>query len=1463
MPEENAVPSWVPEVAPGVRADVYPVSPRPTHANPRPSAPAELRLDRHAVTHGYAERRLQFEFATRLLTSSSDRPLASSLADSTPMTSAHLLKLREGLTTLRRARPTKLQRHELHVFNPPPSDAAPEPPKKPFPLQKPSASSSLEDWFNKLSSGSPFPTATLSRSVPLGPAIVRAAAKVIEMMATRAVPAQRAAWYVRIAVLNECVKQMRPDRPPPSPRAFWTRQLATLLRAEIEAIRARKTAVLGVMDRVSFWRYLLDLVRWQADEGLLDLTPWLKAVADVLRNELINAQSMAAPGTSIAVMAARRFLPEFVADPDNARLLCEVLIPSASIVIRAWKIGTSSRDAKTGKLIPRKTGKRTFYPNACHAEITVLLGSALRALDASIIAPGPELKISDLERFVKKGSEILQSAKEAKKTVKEPSKFVDLNTTKDRPHPAPVHAAFRECEMLPSHGDVARVAAAVQAASKEGAGACQNAVKTMCQWVVDGPVSDRAEAISIGTAVLTHIAERTQALLLSAVLVKPGRTPIASKRVKKSLHQPRPEPPFRPSASASASGSSNVDQDPPLQRDLWVFFKEFSDGRDLESLDKDNFIVRFLAQLCRFELLSLPAFVRDVSRLSSCSHPGSSFLVKCLSMLPDPMDKSIADCRRSLLRKFGYLSNAKSNYIHGSEDKVVQAAISGSLETMETEAEKLVNNGNTNVILSTSEAVRLVDISQLSGDMETVANKLYSITSFLLFVDEPGMVVEWLLDNLGDVVDGNNEWKTEARLSKRKQMTNTLTRLTLDLSRYIAACGQLETVYLILKKGYQSTWVSPAVREQILHSLAAMACTFGKASENGSMYWTKLCAKILKPLVDSPKSTSMIQFAVASLRGRVEVHSDEMSLSEILDLSNRENWGLTPDEDLQAMTQKETCRGVVLGEVQESLNNVEYEFPLESLFAKGLSANDIFGGIFIPVLSESLSEGRAGTTSSTPFSTIAPKILHLIESRQNDVRLQGLSCTIIIEFVAIIIAGCFCLQSDPQPPPALEILVRLGWLWRMLASRAGIKLSRRLRNQVDQHCEGTTTTEKSELSATLFNLVMPAWGDPGRDEMFVSSAIGSKPFGMVEMQLSLLAVHRRDCGEDELFGRNIAEAVANSVLREASYSLTTMTLACCAFEEDYRAYVSGIIAYEAVQKMKESLHYVVTGLTVDSTKNTRMHQERANQWYDADAARRVVLEHSVDFLSDEEGAQVESMLYDQVASVTTQLTTAWGKGCLPSSVLTSGEQIANAIESRLWCIARSKRTAQGDDVWRRRTLQIGKLLKSAAPLMKRSTVQMSMKVLNNCVRHIGECGRASSSSSLSLSTSDEKGMSTVTVSQILERHNNRDLKKQLQSCLSPTLYWTESPEREMILSLVGKGGRGANENQSNAIRAYKDEGTDIDNWELLEGYGRGADEDCSVSPTALWRQGDGGKHERASASVQLKRTYSTFASLVA
>eukprot|EP00178_Gracilaria_changii_P023398 TRINITY_DN70841_c0_g1_i1.p1 TRINITY_DN70841_c0_g1~~TRINITY_DN70841_c0_g1_i1.p1 ORF type:complete len:1519 (+),score=178.63 TRINITY_DN70841_c0_g1_i1:129-4559(+) len=1473
---DEPIPPWVPEVSPGVHADVYPVEPTRHPENPYFQYPAELRLDRAAVISGYAERRLPYEFHSRLPTERLP-PLSSSPPQHlTPsFTQADLTKLKNGLTALRRARPTKLQRVEAARRTKTTSSRATS---RAFPLQKhPLSQNLLDDWFNRLSKGSHNPLSDMSHSVPLGPAIMRAAGKVIEMMATRCIPTQRAAWYIRIAVLNECVKQIRPDRPPERPKRFWTKQLCSLLKTEIDAIRARKTPMLGSMERVAFWKYVLDLARWQADEGLLDVSKWISAIAQALRVELVSSQSFSAPGTKITIMAARRFLPEFLSSSEGARILLEALLRGSGHIINASRASSSaSREGAEGRSAQRKLTKRSlgivphgttvampakFTPNACHIEVMHLLQACLNAMQVHVQVKTNEFNIHAFEQLVRKAADTIQSSKDRRK---EKELKPDYRTREERM--GSPNIAMRQLETLSTHGDVARVTAIVRQAYQDRGGT-QMVVRKVCEWALSPMAADRAEAICVATAVLHQLAEGlTNTNYAGLRTTKNGTTP---KRYRKGIHQVR-----NAAVPPTSNNLNNNSLSYPLQRDIWYFMKQYANDRipdnadknepiikewtgglQTDNMDDDDAVVRFIAHLCRHDLLSLPAFVRDVSRLAATNHRGASFLVKCLSLLPDPVDKSVSDCRRSILRKYRYTSSSKRSYAHGICEKSVAIACSGDAASVETQIEYLANQGDTNIILSTIDALCQRDLTSITGTNVEIQNKLSTMASFMVSLGEAGTAAEWIMDSLSMLTGSSSMWDEENMAARRTGFSVAFARLAANLTRYIAACGYLESILMLLKFMWSSPWMTSVLETQLIRTLSSFARYYGSRMIPTTSHWIRMTARSLKQFGDTGNGLSNVPFALACMRGCEDPRqAGSITLTEVLNLSDKKNLGVPADEDVSQLASRTELDGYRMAELRARFMSSEGAFPFDDLFGSGFTANDVFGSIIIPVLRNSFLGSENVSPPGSSFSQYTATALHLTCSYQNDVRLQGIRPAILLELVTLLFLGCY--YGHTNIAESLEVLFSIKWVWKILAPYASVELARRLRDRVDFYCGGViidkknVVVDKKGLSATLFNMVSRLCRkETGGDEEMVLKAIGTTPFGEVEMLLALLAQHRRDSGEEDVFGLQVSNQATELGCKHLSRSLVLIALRCCPQELSSQS-VAGYIGHHASRGLQVSLTYVLKGLTVEASQNTDYHRTLCLQWCQIDAARRSLLEASIEHLKPEHAGDVEDSLFDQLVGATNLLSEAMERGRAPSSILRDGQIISDALESRLSCILRSPRVPQRADWWRQRAHQVAELLRAAVGLMTRSGITAACSLLDLCLKSIRE-----------VSTSDDNQQKGVPSGQVLECPANHELKRQLEAALIPAMRWVDPPERDLMVRLMPPSSSHVRAGK-NPVRVLKSDGSVVDNWILLEGYGRGANQESTIPPENMWRQSvtiiD---KESAMGTVHLKRTYSTFASL--
>lgn len=1542
------VPAWVPEVAPHLRADVYPVDADQADAPAQPlRSPAELRLDRSAVTSGYAERRLGYEFASCLPATASDskssilpsapppsaplsapvssaplvdassavplnvqgEPPSSTASLPPPVTgtamvntntgtgtlSAHDLgKIQSGLRMLRRSRPADLQRVPVQVYDllPPPlndqdQSLAPEAQaasassesvelvpglasKKSFPMQKPSASSSLEDWFNKLSSGASFSTTELSRAVPLGPAIVRAAGKVIEMMATRSVPAQRAAWYIRIAVLNECVKQIRPDRPPPSPRSFWTRQLCVLLKTEMDSIRARKAPTLGSMDRVAFWEYVLDLARWQADECLLDLPPWLSRVTSILRAELSSTQNGFSVGSRIALSAALRFRPELVASADFALPLCEALIPAATTIMEA-----DARDLSNGRLMSddnqRVTGKRVLAetdsqtkiysgtPSVAALQVHALLASAVSALDPNLTTENAEKSFADrMKTLVANAKNAISTARDQaaggapsgspvhKESSLQPEDGGDVSATLVKEgrngktssilseQGSPL-TAIRELERLSAHGDVLRVTAIVKSAFREKGGV-RCAVSHVCEWAIRGPVNDYVHAAVTAATVISALASTLTGPVTGEATLDRSFAILDSKRRRDSVPSP------------SGSGT------PAFQRELWLFLKKVSEevSNSEEEAPESKRLVYFIARLCQIGEFSFSIFIKDVARLVSLGRSNSCCLVRCIATLPEPEDRSIADARRTLLRRGGRsVPSNRLSVVSNKAETVAKMVRTGDAQLSMVEGRRLQTAGDFDVILASAEWIATEEFSKLFSSSTKASNIIDAVVSFMAAADVQGVGVDWLMSLLSSVCKDTDTWERRLPTGVRVSVTEAGLRKLVDMAPVFAAAGLLEDIVNLLVTLWCQPWFESqttsselgSLQRELLRTSVALVAMFGANSGNGNKSWTKW---VLKHAVDLDKNPpSLVTLLCALLTGDVAMKD----LGVIT--ADSSQWGPTPERDLARLSTGDSAIVSGVDAVRVVFEQIDPDSAVEHEMLQGICPNELIGGVMVPVILHSVNPGLNGTNRDGAKSAddLLRTAVKWLESEKLQLNLKAVRTGIALELVSLFLVSC--VRGHHAAPAALGALICMPWMRQSLIPRGGHGMATSLRQRVDFHLAGGVQVDAVELSALLFNAMTRLTGATYADETMVAKTLGKVPLGMTEMQLSLIAAHRRECGEDEEFGSRISDVAVSMISADDAWTLTSMACICCS-REDVMHIVAGLLGFAAAHAMKESLEFVSRGVTVEAQQNTSLHKERSSEWYQADTLRRAVLECVVDRVNAEVGVQIEAVLMGQMEAASMRFGGALSRGCVPGSFVGDGRRMSDTLESRLQCLLALHNKFHTDKDNTKVAVVVANLLCSTVPLMKASAVDSALQLLHGCA-NASERAASSGSTKPAEPVAQESPQAEGEVEPL---RSATTLRKKLQKILSSTQHWVDEEQRASLRRLWN--GRDAP--LQTRVAAHAVDGSDVDNWVLLEGYGRGADEEAAIPPSSFGRQGER-RHTPSPPAIRMKRTYSTFANL--
>ena len=173
--------------------------------------------------------------------------------------------------------------------------------------------------------------------------------------------------------------------------------------------------------------------------------------------------------------------------------------------------------------------------------------------------------------------------------------------------------------------------------------------------------------------------------------------------------------------------------------------------------------------------------------------------------------------------------------------------------------------------------------------------------------------------------------------------------------------------------------------------------------------------------------------------------------------------------------------------------------------------------------------------------------------------------------------------------------------------------------------------------------------------------------------------------------------------------------------------------------------------------------------------------------------------------------------------------MSNAIESRFLCILRCQRVSASKETWMKRSVDVAELLHNAVALFKQTAISAGAHVIALCVKNVVYNER----------DNDEGAAANGISCPTLEEVEDVELRAKLGELLKPVLLWLEPPGENVIAELiVAQTGFGMQRND--AVGAFRSNGQCVDNWLILEGYGRGTDEEAIVPPAAFGRQ-QGGK----------------------
>lgn len=1388
------VPVWVPELGQGLRADVYPVGMAPA---------AELRLDRAAVTGGYAERKLAYEFSSCI--TGNPEPLRSSSVPAPPVLGepAHLQrmlgKIRAGVHTLRRARPSKLQRRELSEVQflqdddeQPSSNANAEEKKRAlFPFQKPSASSSLEEWFNRLSSGGEYSTASLCAAVPLGPAIVRAAGKVLEMMATRTVPTQRAAWYIRIAVLNECVKQVRPDRPPPSHKMFWTKQLCNLLKSELDAIRARKSGSLGKMDRVQFWDYVLDLARWQADEALLENHTWLSKICTFLRAEVNAAPMLNSDGVKICLAAVQRFLPQILATRALKKSLRDALKPAAAQLLGAAHVALhNSSSGSTPKRSSRSNGAHQTHALAetgssvVFNKATVVLASMLGNVGAEISAlrklcNRPPKKFT-AEAAVEKAIYLVVGniGLEQKSEILERGRVDVLLSHID---------ATVALERFPVSGNT-NVLRLIMRAAFAHSGGDRAAVEHVCNWALSAKPFDVAHVVTTAATAIEILAQG--------------------------------------SGIAGTAKSKDSLQQPTFHREIWLFLKELDDKDDdlseEEEREEDRRVAALIARLCRVGVFSLTTFVRDVARIPSNPPNCSNRLVRYVQLLPEPAERTSADARRALLRRHGMLHTIdEQTKLNTVLEKALELIRRGDEMSCIREGAKLRQSGNPGAQLTVATAAVEEMSEVLKETPEKLMMSLRPMVSFLRAAGTGGLAVDFLLNCLSILLaitaqaDGARPQGIYAAIVVGIECFPHLAPL-------LAATNQLTATISLLVRVWNVA-VGNAAQQRIRSGAERSALMIGKyfcsCSPMEHEQWKQVVLQAL-PLSSFAQMKPLFCGLVVGMQslylekhlGLTTVQAFMAKSSALVQDGITEKIWMGQGIDTLMANKKSNMRKALIERMSGS--------GVDRLYKELNCINHIVDGVIILVLRVSERLNAVAKPEENAYRNAIDNISSILKSTWMTALGDEMRPYSLIEVIALLLVGAMANYSGARD--ALEEVIELPWIQRLVAVHGGKIFFERMLGIVREFLPPSSGFDEDTITVEVCNVVARLCGGAVA-EMDASSIVSdfkTNPAGVTQMLFcsALKLAQVRGLGEE--FARKVTKVVVERESGAETTLLTRMLLRC--YDEKVRqAQAAQAIALEATECMAESLKIFIRGVTAHTRDVTLDNRRLTEAWMGLDEARRAMVVVAAPYVMPKCVGPVVHMIISQMDGLAIRMEEATKERCIPRDKSPLGRRTAGAIEARIrLLLALSKRTKEGVD-GKAIAISVAKVLACTAYLLGDEGIGKAVELLGVCV------------------SSAAQGKAVREVLQVAR----------------PML---ERSQWRKVMEVTGESGLAGVAHSGVVARGVH--GEVVDNWYLLEGYGRGEEETAAVPPPAFDRQT--GESKPSGKSVRLKRTYSTFACLV-
>ena len=479
--------------------------------------------------------------------------------------------------------------------------------------------------------------------------------------------------------------------------------------------------------------------------------------------------------------------------------------------------------------------------------------------------------------------------------------------------------------------------------------------------------------------------------------------------------------------------------------------------------------------------------------------------------------------------------------------------------------------------------------------------------------------------------------------------------------------------------------------------------------------------------------------------------------------------------------------------------------------------NHVVDGVFIPVLRVSQKLNQVTKRGDDAYNNVVDNIANILTSKWMCALADELRPYSLVEVIALLLVGAMANYNGARE--ALAKVVTLPWVRQLFALHAGRPSFDRLRrivreNLSREHFEDATVT--AEVCATAAALS----GARAQIEAGgIVSDVAVRPAGVTQMLFCAALALCGARGSVAEFPAKAAQVIVSCNSAAETTVLARMLLKCYD-DEAARGMAAADVAHCAAQAMQESAQVFVAGITAQTDAHDDVNQERAAEWLAADAARRAMLAIVVPSVPQPTAAALAAQVAVQTDAMAENLAQAGAQRRVPRYGSPMGDATAEAVDARTRLMLTCAKAAP--DAFDRGAVAgaTARLLAATAYMLPPNAIEAIVDLLDTCV------------------SKDEA------------------LAAQVRELIAPARRFLETSQWEAVGRATGE--HIVHHSLHRPVAARGADGELVDNWVLLEGYGRRVGEEPAIPPEAFVKQ----SQQATKQSVRLKRTYSTFACLV-